>query len=85
MLLWVLERMGLYPNFPKASKTLIRGFSPAPSVYPTLREEREGWGTRTVVVGEKQKLFPAPRVSVGWRRPKRFLSVEKGPLVSEAK
>jgi hypothetical protein len=34
----------------------------AHSAYPTLRKEREGWGTRTLVVGrEKRQTFDGLR------------------------
>jgi hypothetical protein len=32
-----------------------RGPCPADSAYPTLRQEREGWGSRSLVVTEKRK------------------------------
>jgi hypothetical protein len=32
-----------------------QGLCPADSAYPTLRQVREGWGTRSLVVTEKRK------------------------------
>jgi len=104
-----------FAPFAKGGMLLLYSRSPylADSAYPTLRKEREGWGTRSFVARGKGKgagglpdrggSFEAlffvkfDKIRCFWgfwglnswcvgqrRRPKRFLSIEKGRLVSGA-
>ena len=38
-----------------------RSPSPAPSAYPTLRKQREGWGTRSFVLARRRAIRSRPR------------------------
>jgi hypothetical protein len=50
-----LDLKGVVMEVLGQSVTNVQVHSPAPSAFPTLRKEREGWGTRALVVGNRRK------------------------------
>jgi hypothetical protein len=56
-------------------KQKLRGrASGAEQLNPTLRKEREGWGTRTLVLGEENDRFPGrEKRQILWEREKTDL------------
>jgi hypothetical protein len=49
-----LDLKGVVMEVLGQSVTNVQVHSPAPSAFPTLRKEREGWGTRALVVGNRE-------------------------------